>query len=252
MSPLLLVSSFLAASRAQESDPPLAIPIDGQVTGSTRMAPPEAPRTSEDLKAAMGFRSGHLEIRTITSWRGGGAFVVHQGYGWGPRGPGPRWGLGFSTVVSEPMVPEHAWAVFQGPSRLGVPEYLDLVGDSRADDVRHRIRSNRTAGAVLSTVGVVGLAAVVTGLVGAADADFPPERREWNNVALAGTGGILIGFTGASIAHGTARRLEYDYGELGWEPTRAQVDGYNEQLRQQLGLSAEQAWHIIDEGGGGR
>jgi hypothetical protein len=254
VSPLLLVSSFFVGqSRGQESEPPLAIPIEqGPVTGSTTMARPDVPHTAADLQAAMNFRSGHLEIRTITSWHGGGSVVIHQGYRWGPRGPGPHWGVGVGTVVGAPMVPEHGWAVFQGPSRLKVPEYLDLVGDSRADDYRQRIRSNHSSGNVLSAVGVIGIAAVVTGIVGAANADFLPERREWNTVALAGSGGMLIGFTGASIAHGTARRLERDYGELGWEPTRAQVDAYNEKLRTQLGLSAEQTWQIIDEGGGGR
>jgi hypothetical protein len=248
---LLLLSTLLGSSRAE--DPPLAIPFDGKpTTGSTTMRPPEALRTSEDLKGAMSFRSGHLEIRTITSWSGGGSMVIHEGYRWGPPGPGPRWGVGFSTVVGSPMVPEHAWAVFQGPTRLSVPAYLDLVGDPRGDDVRRRIRSNRTAGTVLATVGVVGIATVVTGLVGASTADFPAERREWNNVGLAGVGGIVVGFTGASIANGSARRLQSDYGQLGWEPTRTQVDEYNEKLRSQLGLSPDQAWRIIEEGGGAR
>ena len=252
MSPLLLVASlFVEQSRAQESHaPPPAIPIEKEeVTGSTTMAPRDVPHTPAELQAAMSFRSSHLEIRTVTSWRGGGSTVVTSGYyGSGGRG-GSHMGVGVSTVVPEPMVPEHAWTVFQGPMRLSVPDYLTLVGDPRADDYRRRIRSNRTTGTLFSAVGVAGVAAVVAGIIGSANADSHPEREDWNTVALAGTGGILVGFTVGGAAQNTANRLESNYDRLGWEPTQAQVDAYNEQLRQQLGLSTEQAWRILEDNG---
>jgi hypothetical protein len=219
------------------------------VGSATVTAPP--PQTATDFKSATEFRSSHLEVRTITAWSGGGSWVFHQGYRFGGRGPGPRWGVGVSTVVAQPMIPEHGWAVFQGPTRLEVPAYLDLVKDPRANDYRRRIRSNQNAGVALNTVGVMGIAVLVTGIVGAQTADDRYEHDVWNNVSLGGVGGMLVGFTGGSLANGTARRLEYDYGEIGWEATRAQVDAYNDELRSDLGLSSDQAWRIIEEGGGG-
>jgi hypothetical protein len=249
---VLALSSGLGSAYAQEAtaEPPMAIPVGGQPPiASTTARAPAAPATAEDLKGAMSFRSGHLEIRSVTAWHGGGSWVIHEGYGWG-RGPGPRWGV--STVVAAPMVPEHAWTVFQGPSRLTVPEYLDLVDDPRANDVRRRIRNNRSAAGALAAFGVAGVSAVITGAVGASSADFPAERHDWNVLANAGVGGVLIGFGGSALANGTARHLEYDYGEIGWERTRTQVDDYNEKLRTKLGVPADQAWRIMEEGGQGR
>lgn len=251
MSPLLvIVSLFVEESRAQESHPPPpAVPM-AEVPASTTMQSRDVPHTPAELQAAMNFRSSHLEIRSVTSWRGGGSTVVSSGYyGYGgPRG-GSHMGVGVSTVVPEPMVPEHAWTVFQGPMRLSVPDYLTLVGDPRDEDYRRRIRGNRTTGALFSAVGVAGVAAVVAGIIGSANADTRPEREDWNTVALAGTGGILVGFTVGSAAQSSANRLESNYDRLGWEPTQAQVDAYNERLRQQLGLSTEQAWRILEDGG---
>jgi hypothetical protein len=251
VSPLLLISSFfIETSRAQESHaPPPAIPME------SADAPPQSgsrdqPHTPQELQAAVNFRSQHLEVRQVTSWRGSGSTVVTSGYyGYGPRGPGPSMGVGVSTASPQTLVAEHAWTVFQGPMRLSVPDYLTLVGDDRADDYRRRIRSNRTTGTLFTAVGVAGVAAVVAGIIGSANADTRPEREDWNTVALAGTGGILVGFTVGGAAQSTANRLQTDYGKLGWEPTQAQVDAYNEQLRRQLGLSPEQAWQILEDGG---
>ena len=250
MSPLLLVASlFVEASRAQESQLPPAIPME-TVGDSTQNGPRDVPHTPEELQAAVEFRSQHLEIRQVTSWRGSGSTVVTSGYyGYGGHRGHSSMGVGVSTASPQTLVPEHAWTVFQGPMRLAVPDYLTLVGDERADDYRRRIRNNRTTGTMFTAVGVAGVAAVVAGIIGSANADTRSEREDWNTVALAGTGGILVGFTIGGAAQNTANRLQTDYGKLGWEPTQAQVDAYNEQLRQQLGLSTEQAWRILEDGG---
>ena len=253
MSPLLLVVSFIVGQpRAQETEPPVAIPSDsGDGAGSRTTAARDVPHTPEELQAAVNFRSQHLEIRQVTSWRGSGSTVVTSGYyGYGgPHRGGSSMGVGVSTASPQTLVPEHAWTVFQGPMRLSVPDYLTLVGDERADDYRRRIRNNRTTGTVFTAVGVAGVGAVVAGIIGSANADTPRERDDWNTVALAGTGGILVGFTIGGAAQSTANRLQTDYGKLGWEPTQAQVDAYNEQLRSQLGLSTEQAWRILEDSG---
>ena len=253
MCPLLLVVSFFVeASVAQDSHapPPPAIPME---TGndSPQTGPRDQPHTPAELQAAMNFKSQHLEIRQVTSWRGSGSTVVtsgYYGYGGGPRG-GPSMGVGVSSASPQSFVPEHAWTVFQGPMRLSVPDYLTLVGDDRADEWRRRIRSSRTTGALFTAVGVGGVAAVVAGIIGSANADTHQEREDWNTVALAGTGGMLVGFTIGGAAQNNAAKLSTSFDRLGWEPTQAQVDAYNEQLRTQLGLSPEQAWRILEDGG---
>jgi hypothetical protein len=253
VSPLLLASFLVEATTAQETHapPPPAIPADDGDDPPQRNGPRDQPHTPAELQAAMSFKSQHLEVRQVTSWRGSGSTVVtsgYYGYGGGPRG-GPSYGMGVSTASPQTIVPEHAWTVFQGPMRLTVPDYLTLVGDDRADDVRRRIRSARTTGTLFTAIGVAGVGAVVAGIIGSANADTHQEREDWNTVALAGTGGLIVGFTIGGAAQSSASRLTTDYSKLGWEPTQAQVDAYNEALRTQLGLSPEQAWSILENGG---
>jgi hypothetical protein len=126
-----------------------------------------------------------------------------------------------------------------GPVHSGSPD-----GNSSADFL---VRFKATRSAVELAWGWIG--GVVAGIIGSANADTHQELEDWNTVALAGTGGLIVGFTIGGAAQSSASRLTTDYSKLGWEPTQAQVDAYNEALRTQLGLSPEQAWSILQNGG---
>lgn len=234
MSTALILTS-LGGALAQEQT--LAIPAGKEPTHSV-----SAQVSDSDFKAIQQFRSEHLEIRTITNWRGGGATVVHHGW-WGPR-YGPHVGIG--TVYRQPVVAEHTYAVFQGPTRLNVPQYLDVVGDPREDDWRRRIDNNRRWSAGFTGLGVMGGVATIVGVIGGSmNRDFD-RRDDWDLVTLSGIGGLVIGFGGASATSSRAFTLQTNYNLLGWDNTRNQVDDYNDALRQDLGISPQQAWDIID------
>ena len=234
------------------SPPPPPPPPLAPVTPAA--APPVAGPTvdgEERFEALMQFRHQHLDIRGSTRWRGGGATVVHGGWGWGWSGPYHGWGWGWSpsVVVRQPLEPEHGWAVFQGVQRLSVPGYLEVVGDSvrlaaLEDDLR-RAGLNRKIG---YGFGGAGLAATVVGFVAGAWSDSQQELMAWSTVTTAGICTALIGTLAGSSAASREQRLQGDFRvTVPYEDTRAQVDDYNEQLRQDLGLSKGDAYRVLTE-----
>jgi hypothetical protein len=227
---------------AEEADPALQ-----------RADPPPPPQaTAEALEdarvdALMAFRNRHLAIRSYTSWRGGGATVVHGGWGWG--GPYRGWGLGTSYVIREPREPVHDWAVFQGVQQLDVPGFLDVVGDdlrlaALQDDMRRANRNSRIG----YGVGAAGLAATVAGFFGSVWAEDEQQLITWNTVSAGGICAALVGTIAGGSASSRAQRLQLDFrSTVGFEDSQRQVDAYNEQLRQELGLSKPDAYRVLTD-----
>lgn len=210
----------------------------------------EPPSQLDRWDAAHAFGVRHLELRGLTTWHGGGATVVHSGWGWGGGWgpyPSPYWGLGTSYVIREPMQPDHSWAVFQGVQRLTVPGYLTLVADiERTEDFDRRIRRNEDAADGLRALGFVGIAGTVASYVGASQADTWDQYHQWNTVTAGSLGAVLVGFLGSSICTGQVRSLRSDFrAQLDPDEEQRRVDAYNEELRLELGLSKDEAWQII-------
>ncbi|MFH1464169.1 MAG: hypothetical protein ABIO70_07270 [Pseudomonadota bacterium] len=215
-------------------------------------APPAAaapvPVTSDQRFGAMlAFRQRHLDLRGFTRWEGGGAVVLHSGWGWG----GPWWHSGFGTSYVIPTAPDRVddWGVYRGPTRLTIPGYLEAIGDdggSRA--LQGSIAHAQRTSSAFYTAGGVGLAATLVGFLGAASARDIDTFHTWNVVS---TAGLLVGITGVVVGRGQAgraRRMTHDYsGTLDYGEAQAQVDTYNEQLRLELGLSEADVYPILTE-----
>jgi hypothetical protein len=260
---LLLASTDLLAEDAAElrhapvpGDAPAAENGEAPSAADGHASPPPAiPASTSPIltgearfEALMRFRHEHLAIRGSTSWTGGGATVIHGGWGWG-WGPHFGWGWSPSVVIRDPVEPRHEWAVYQGVQRLGVPGYLEEVGDQlRLNALEQDLRRTGRRQTVGYGVGVAGLAATVVGFVAAAWAENEQELVLWNTVATGGLCAGLVGTLAGSSAASRARRLQSDYPyTVSYDDTRDQVDAYNESLRKELGLSRQDAYEVITE-----
>ena len=222
------------------------------ITHAPPPGPVEDPESSAQgfahPEAVAAFRDQHLDLRGSSQWRGGSEVVSLPYFGWSTyRGVG--WGVGASTVLRGSVEPRGEWAVFQGIQRLSVPSYLELVGD----DLRHNalqadIAQATRRGKVGYGVAAAGVVALVAGYFGASTASTPEELGAWNGVTLGGVCALVGGALGGNSASSRARRLEIDFrSTVAFDDTCAQVDTYNETLRDGLGLSPAEAARVLTE-----
>jgi hypothetical protein len=193
-------------------------------------------------KALLLFQSRHLAMRPEIQWRGGGATVIDSGWGMGRR-----WG-GFATaeVIPHPLTADAEWAVFQGPRRLEVPDFLGLTGQKAAHEhVSERIRASRGVARGLHVLGGLGLASTLVGTFAWSNARTWESYETWSTVTMVGTGALVAGFLGGGFAASRATRLTRDFETLDFESTRDAVDAYNEALRVELGLAPTDVYEAI-------
>lgn len=234
-----LLSFGLAPSAlAQDKDEVLALPGAPDPTFVATPAPAD-PVLVDRTRALSAFRTRQLQLRGYRYYTGGGATVVHTGWGWGyGRYGGPAWGLGTSYLLHDPLIPHDSWAVFQGAQRMTVPAYLELVGDPNARDFAKRIRRNRDATQGLVAVALSGAAAAIVGSIGRGTARTYDEARGWNLVSGLGVVFVSVGLIGGNATSGRARRLRFEFPEtLTYSSVAEQIDVYNESLRTELGLT---------------
>jgi hypothetical protein len=262
---VFVLLSSLGGPRAEEAPPTHHAPAPGEdpaleepaLVGPAQARPAptavgEPPGLSgeERFEALMRFRHDHLDLRGTTRWSGGGATVIHGGWGWGW---GPHWGWGWgwspSVVIRDPLEPQHDWAVFQGVQRLTVPAYLDEVGDQlRLAALEQDLRRTHRRQVVGYGVGGTGMAATVVSFVAAAWSETEGELMLWNTVATGGLCAALVGTMVGSSAASRGRRLQTDFPHtVSYDDTQAQVDAYNERLREELGLTRADAYEVITE-----
>lgn len=245
---LLLVT----VAAAQESgEGPLAIPAEPPPP-RTEVVVPDRPlavpgRSSpEKAHAVREYRARHLAIRNLSE-----AYVgTTWSYGWygGPYGwGGPGWGWG---AWPHPFVVHRdEQAIFQGPNRLDVPATLGVLGDTTGQQqLERRIRRNRGAASALFGLGVAGIAASITGLVGVEQARTYDELTVWNAVSWGGVGLMVGGFVGGSFPSSRAWRLQLEPTET-MEPAELdrRIQDYNERLAAALGLDPMEAVRIESE-----
>ncbi len=258
--PTIIVSLALSgAALAQDGDasdthhaPPPDLGTEETVESDLEAPPPAAapvgatarPMDDGRFDALMAFRNQHLDIRGYTRWRGGGATVLHGG--WGRR---RGWGLGTSHVIRQPREPDHDWAVFHGPRRLDIPSYLEVIGDTaRLTALRQDLGRAQRAASISYGVAGLGLATAVVGFFGSAWAEDDDMLLTWNVVAGAGLCTTLGGAIVGGSASNKAQRLQLDFrGTVGLEDAQQQVDAHNDRLRQDLGLSKSDVYGILTE-----
>jgi hypothetical protein len=204
----------------------------------------QAPMSSDELEAILTFRAEHLSIRELKRVIPGHVTVMNSGWGWGRR---PWRGYTWDTdVITSPPEVLESWAVYRGPQRLSVPEYAETVGRAvDATDLERRIRHNSGVGNTFGGLAVVGLAAGATGLVGSF-VDEPRDREEWMTVSVTGLGTAILSGIVSSATKTRADTLATDFPKTqALETAQTEVREYNEQLRQELGLTPGQAYREL-------
>ena len=192
--------------------------------------------TAETLKSIREYKARHLEVRNEMHFSGGGTSIV-------------PWGFGM-VVSQDPISSSRTWAVYQGPLRLEVPRYLEVT---HQEDLRKEVVAKVTRKQWLSRgfygLAAGGVAAIVAGYVGNLNADSAEEAYQWSAVGTVGLGATVVGLVGGSIPAASARRLRGDFPKtLDIVDTQHRVDVENEQLRQDLGLTPEQALDVEQQG----
>ena len=241
---MVALALFALLVSSAQGEVPLALPGQpGQIAAPVT-------KTAEITE----FRARRLEVRALRYYTGGGATVVSTGYGWGWGYP--RWGIGTSYVIYDPVFEEHTWAVYQGSNRLTVPTYLSTVGDQeKLKPLDRSIRRNLLSSKILLGTGVVGVVGAVAGGLGMRMAQNRQAFSDYNAIGTTSAVVAVSGFVGHWIANGVAKhkRLDFD-GQLNTTEVREQVDGFNDRLRTDLGLTNAEVQPILnaDRNLGGR
>jgi hypothetical protein len=247
----------LAIPADEAQDPPLALPAGAQppLMQAPEATPPQPARAAVDaerVRLAREYKELRLSVLTETTFTPG-TTTVHSGYVWGP--PRRRY-YHPVTVVHTPPMAHQSWGIYQGSQRLEVPDYLSITGQSTAAlDLNNKIDRSESRARVGYTLGGVGVAAVVGGIVarGMADNKQTYVAGYWTSV-----GGVALsvgGFIGGGIASGRAERLARRPAEfMDLNSVQADIEQYNADLGQELGMD-EGDRQLIEAGvytGGGR
>jgi len=163
------------ANQSTTDQMPLAIPLD-------RQPPPNQDGASgESVLLRRGEAPGRIEAlqqykrdrfylgSSVTLHRGG----VHSGFTWGSR-RGWRWGMS----LSEPIYSTTSWGVYRGYTLMEVPAFLGAVGeDALREQLLTDIRTAQRSARNWHTVGWVGVAGLIAGIIGA---ETSRDRKEYD------------------------------------------------------------------------
>ncbi|MCB9699483.1 MAG: hypothetical protein H6738_22055 [Alphaproteobacteria bacterium] len=233
---------------ADDADPPpevperpLAIPASGRPPALPPVADgPPSVANAYDPRAVREYREHHLSVRTITETWYTTTWGPGWGYGWGW---GPAWP---QTWVHR----DQRVLLFEGRRVIDVPTALSTLGDVPAQQqLLRRISNQRTASTALTSVGFVGMAATLVGLVGFDQARTLEEAETWSVVSGAGAGVMLVGLIGGAFPAARARTLLMDPSAT-FQPGEAErrFREHDDQLAAALGLSPAQVDAIEAEG----
>ena len=174
-----------------------------------------------------------------------------------PHAPAPRDGRGSCLSGAEHAGPAHHGGVLLVASSLGRgargrcapgresgsmrPPPSSDWGDPAASRVlMRRIRSTERTASLLQGVGVVGVGALVTGLVASDRATSLDSLRRWERVAGVGGGLMLFSVVTAPVPARRAVVLHHDVtATLDPAELEARVHAYNTRLAEELGVSPE-------------
>ena len=267
MTPLLLTAWTIAAAQDtparetpgsdQDAESPLALPVD-QVHAPVPEAPAQQPSSSgrplaipgrpstsaARLQALKQYQRERIGIGTEVQFHASGP-PVSVGFG------GPWYGLRWGMVVSNPyLYTSSTHGIYKGTVRMDVPTFLGEVGQSELQYSLQQdiLRANRytTVWNVVTGIGVTGL---VVGAVGMSAAWDVREYYSYSNMASTGLLTTITGLIGSSITSSKSVRLRrYPSASVGVDEAERLADAHNEQLRQELGLSAEDVWNVESQG----
>ena len=229
----ILLALGLSVAPALAQDLPLAIPNDS--TPAPQLALP--PMTNAQALAARQYRAQRLVLQPETELHGGGGTVMHHAYG--PR----RYGYyGMSYVARDPIYAVPSWGIYRGPERLTVPEYMGAVGRvGQKADLDAKIERLERRSKRWYTLGTLGILTTIGGVVTQIAVEDPAARYYSHYATLGGAGAMVVGFVAGSFPNAKADRMENDPAEwLDAGQLQAEIDEYNADLGNRLGLSPEQ------------
>jgi hypothetical protein len=239
--PLLLIALLSTTALAEEPTqaPATPAPLVEQL--------PPAPATlgtltPARLQALRTYKSQRLQVRAETEYRGGGvATFSTMTYGY-PHG------MGSGVIVTEPVSTFRTWGVYRGPQRLSTPDFLTLTeATAQRDELVTTIKKSRRASRAWFTGAGVGMAAIVTGIVGMG-AGGVDTYGQYNRVALVGTTLTIGCLFGASFPAAKASKLyRYPGASMDTDAANVLAHAHNERLRQQLQIQPSEAW-LLDLG----
>ncbi|HHO53544.1 MAG TPA: hypothetical protein ENK18_22405 [Deltaproteobacteria bacterium] len=201
--------------------------------------------TQEQLADVLAFRDQHLQIREVQTVIPGTVSVMRSGWGWGRR---PWRGYAWDTrdVIRTPPEVMHEWVVFQGPQRLTVPEFLDVVGrHGEADALMERITRSEKTSRSFGAASLGGVAAGVAGVVGVLVAP-PDQQPTFSAIGLGGLGTAILGGLVSSVSASRSATLAHDFpSAIDLEVASEEVREHNEELRERLGVSPRTAYREL-------
>ena len=237
--PLLLIALWSTAASAQEAAP--------QTPPAAIEKLPPAPATlgaltPKRLQALRTYKAQRLQVRAETEYRGGGVSTFStMSYGY-PHG------VGTGVIVTEPVSTFRTWGVYRGPQRLSTPDFLTLTAATKQRDALVAdIKKARRASRVWFAGAGVGMAAIVTGIIGMGSGGVD-TYSQYNSVALTGTTLTIGCLLGASFPAAKASKLyRYPGASMSTDKANSLAHSHNEKLRQKLEIQPEEAW-LLDLG----
>lgn len=185
------------------------------------------------LQAIRAYKAHRLQVKAYTEMSGGGTSMS------------PGLGVGGVQIMSDPIRTVHTWGIFQGPIQVDMPTFYTITGNQvRADELSKKIQTYRYVSTGLYAGALIGGITAAFGLYSSIK-DDSLARGNGGQVALVGAISGLACLSLAGLPAAKADSLKNDPSAT-LTPVEAQAlaDSYNERLRRDLTLSAEDAARI--------
>ena len=198
------------------------------------------------LNALRQYQRERLELSSEVNISGGGSTAYMRGpmMGYG--------GFGFNSgfVVSDPIYTSRTLRVYQAKEPISSLTFFELVGDeARLEEASRLLKKYRFRRNISRTVALVGLGVTVGGWVGASKAETEAELFIYSNATLTGSlvcfGGLLSSSFPSSKENALMRTPLTSLSKVEVEN---QIDSFNDDLRERLGLTIDDVW-TIESGG---
>lgn len=210
------------------SEAPLAIPMTSGAGAPPRNAPSSTStvkaKDRSNLEEIRSYQAHYLKVDQDLNLRLGTAYVRR---GWGPYRTQVR--------IVRPSSATRSWAVYQSGHRLDVPEFFAYIGNAeRSNQLTDQVNTHQRSARNWYILSGAGFVSAFYGM----NANESAQRG--NNVSLI-AGGLVAAIVGSAVGSSRASdaaTIQTSYpNSLSHEETLNTVDKYNEDLRQELGLS---------------
>ena len=198
------------------------------------------------LNALRQYQRERLELSSEVNISGGGSTAYMRGpmMGYG----GFCFNSGF--VVSDPIYTSRTLRVYQAKEPISTLAFFELVGDDeRLEETSQLVKKYRTRRKIGRTVALVGLGVTIGGWVGSSQAQTNEELFIYSNATLAGSLVCFGGLLGSSFPSSKENALlQTPLASLSKVEVENQIDAFNDDLRERLGLTIDDVW-TIESGG---